>query len=162
MILTLPVTWEGPLGLAEVIARLTDGGMLPAYAGEDYGLYQIYGKHILAGPDTLLYVGRATQQTFSNRFRQHATWLKDEENVRIFVGRINLPVRHTSVGEWGLWEQDICLAERVMIYKYSPNYNSISIADPPDLDGFEEVILVHEGERYRLEERDVAPDDWSP
>ncbi len=43
--------------------------------GEDYGLYQIYGKHILCGKDTLLYIGEATEQTFSTRFKQHQHWL---------------------------------------------------------------------------------------
>ncbi|HEV2130237.1 MAG TPA: hypothetical protein VGR27_04015 [Longimicrobiaceae bacterium] len=155
------MTWEGPFGLEEVIARLTDGGGPPAYAGEDYGLYQIYGKHILAGSKSLLYVGRATRQTFSSRLRQHEEWLRNEEKVRIFVGRIDLPERHTAADEWVSWERDVCLAECVMIYKYSPHYNSVSIAEPPHLSPFEQVILVHEGERHRLKERDVAPDDWA-
>jgi hypothetical protein len=53
-LVTLTVTWSGPFQLDEVIKDFNDGRKSPSYEGPDYGLYQIYGKHILAGSDTLL------------------------------------------------------------------------------------------------------------
>lgn len=160
MTLTIPVLWEGPYKPDEVVRQLNHGGAPPNYAGEDYGIYQVYGLHILSGRDTLLYIGRATEQTFADRFRQHARWLSAEEGVSVYVGRVYAPERHTSVDHWNTWVRDVCLAECVMIYKYSPNYNSVSVSEPPNLQGFEQVVVAHEGPRHRLHAQDTAPDDW--
>ena len=54
---TVRVEWEGPLSL-DAVKALDD---------DDCGLYQIYGRHIIFGDDSLLYIGM-TQQTFSHRF----------------------------------------------------------------------------------------------
>ncbi|MDQ3523354.1 MAG: hypothetical protein M3434_13645 [Gemmatimonadota bacterium] len=89
--LELPIVWIGPYTPEQVIHDLNDGGSAPAYAGEDYGLYQIYGAHILGDTNSLLYIGKATQQTFSARFQQHRTWLQHEDAVQIYVGRIHVP-----------------------------------------------------------------------
>ena len=78
-ITTLAFNWEGPFKPGQVISQLTDAGKPPDYDGNDYGLYQIYGRHLISGPDALLYIGEATQQTFSARLRQHQSWLVDEE-----------------------------------------------------------------------------------
>jgi len=56
------IEWSGSFSLESVIEKMNNAGSLPDYEGEDYGLYQIYGKHILCGPDTLLYIGEATEQ----------------------------------------------------------------------------------------------------
>ena len=76
---TVRVQWEGPLSLDEV-KELDD-------EDEDCGLYQIYGRHIIFGDNSLLYVGM-TQQTFSHRFAEHAGWLEEEEGLSFYVGRI--------------------------------------------------------------------------
>ena len=143
-------------------SQLSDGGRSPDYDGDDYGLYQIYGKHILAGPNSLLYVGQATEQTFAGRFRQHQQWLKNEyPGIYVHVGRLYMPERHVwANGGWGPWAPDVQLAERILIYKYSPHYNSFAIAEAPDLLGFTRVFIEHSGSRGRLEATDVAPRDW--
>lgn len=51
------IEWEGPYSLEEVITKMVDGGKNPDWDGNDYGLYQIYGRHILSGKNTLLYIG---------------------------------------------------------------------------------------------------------
>jgi hypothetical protein len=160
MVLQLPISWDGPYTLREVIKKLTDLGEHPDYDGEDYGLYQIYGKHILGDPKALLYVGSAIEQTFSARFRQHESWLIHEDLVRIYVGRIYSPRRHTARNDWATWKADVLLAERAMIYKYSPHYNSNSITERPLLNAYKKLVLVHSGQRNRLHKRDVVPDDW--
>src|SRR2546428_8743247 len=122
-LVTLTVTWSGPFQLDEVIKDFNDGGKSPSYEGPDYGLYQIYGKHILAGSDTLLYIGRNTQQTFSARFSAHREWIEKEEEIQIYLGRIYDRERHLPVNDWEVWVRDVQIAECLLIYKYSPNYN---------------------------------------
>ena len=46
---TIHLIWEGPLTVETAKS---------ANSGSDKGVYQIYGTHIISGPDTLLYVGR--------------------------------------------------------------------------------------------------------
>ena len=38
---------------------------------EDYGIYQVTGYHPVFGDDSLLYIGKAQDQTFGERFEQH-------------------------------------------------------------------------------------------
>jgi len=147
-ILNLEIEWSGPHTLEYVIANMTRGGKKPDYDGKDYGLYQIYGRHILAGENTLLYVGKAIRQKFSTRFIQHKKWLEREENVvNIYLGRAYKQKRHT-------WEEDLTVAEKIMIYKYSPNYNSSNICNQPKINSFKNIILCHKGKKNRLEKVD--------
>lgn len=158
---TLAVEWSGPFTLETVLSEFTDGGKPPEYNGRDYGLYQIYGKHILNGSDTLLYVGKAIQQTFSSRFYGHREWLLREEQISIYLGRIYDTARHTPgpSNDWSIWARDVSMAECILIYKYSPNYNSVSISEVPSLSPYRKVILEHSRQRHRLQSRDTAPDD---
>lgn len=158
--LELEVIWSGPFSWEDVIARFNDGGRVPDYDGEDYGLYQIYGRHLLCGSDTLLYIGQATEQTFATRFRQHAHWLTREENIHVYLGRVYDPNRHSAADNFNGWAVDIRFAECLLIYKYSPNYNASAIADPPMLGTFERVDIIHKGRRHKLRSRDSAPADW--
>ena len=54
------IEWEGPFSVDDVIAKLDNK--------DDYGLYQIYGKHIIFGENSLLYIGM-TDKTFSNKLK---------------------------------------------------------------------------------------------
>ena len=72
------IEWEGPFSIEEVL-ELDD-------RNKDYGLYQIYGHHIVYGKDSLLYIGQPGN-TFSQRFNEHLVWLEEEEGVFIYVGR---------------------------------------------------------------------------
>lgn len=160
MTYSIRIKWTGPFSVERVIKEMGKGGQRPDWDGEDYGLYQIYGKHILCGKDTLLYIGEATEQTFSTRFKQHnKDWLCNEENIRVYLGRIYNPQRHSKKDNWYSWKEDVVLAERILIYKYSPNYNNTNISDSPVL-GFEKVRLIHKGKRHKLRSRDDAPKDY--
>ena len=67
---TININWEGPLNMEDVIARKNNGGNgADGWAGCDSGVYQIYGPHILHRDGTLLYVGKAPNQTFSERLK---------------------------------------------------------------------------------------------
>jgi hypothetical protein len=158
--LRLSIKWSGPYELEHVVKTFTDGGVAPDYDGEDYGLYQIYGRHILGDRNALLYIGSAADQTFSARFAQHKRWLINEWRVHVYLGRIYSPRRHKLADAWASWSEDILLAERIMVYKYSPHYNSASITNRPLLSNLKRVELVHVGDRGRLRRRDIAPDDW--
>jgi len=50
-------------------------------------------------------------------------------------------------------------AEKLLIYKYSPNYNTKNIYDKPRLP-FKVITLKHLGDRHRLRPKDVAPEDY--
>lgn len=160
----IKIEWDGPFTLNEVIGKLVDGGGKENnWDGKDYGIYQIYGKHILYGENTLLYVGIATKQTFSQRFNQHETWLlkdQSEEHIKIYVGRIYDPKKHREENNWESWEKDIEVAEKIIIYKYSPNYNSRELSDAPVLSPHKNISLVHLGKKGRLKAEDNAPDDF--
>ena len=158
----IKIEWEGPFSAKEVIEGMDDEGNPPDYDGEDYGLYQIYGKHILCGSDTLLYIGKATKQTFSRRFNDHKKWwLDDEEDIQVYLGRIYNPKRHSEKDNWKSWETDVSLSENILIYKYSPNYNNTGIGDKPSLSPFRKAMLIHKGKRHKLEKEDNAPEDYS-
>jgi hypothetical protein len=159
----IKIEWEGPFSINKVIKDRVDGGKKPDWDGEDYGLYQIYGKHILykKDKDTLLYVGKTIKQTFSRRIKQHKKWgLDNELGIKIYVGRIYDLNKHTKKDGWESWERDVGLAEKILIYKYSPNYNSRALANQPKLDPFKKIHLVHIGKRYKLKPTDEAPKDF--
>lgn len=157
--LELNITWTGPFTPEHVVAQFNDEGAPPTYDGEDYGLYQVYGRHILGDEDALLYVGRATDQTFAGRFRKHRDWLRYEWPVRVYLGRVYDPERHKTQ-QPSRWREDVCIAECALIYKYSPHYNSASVSEEPSLGCYETVRLIHGGDRSRLQEHDVFPADW--
>lgn len=159
----ITIEWEGPFTLANVIKKYDDGGEYPQYDGKDYGLYQIYGRHILDDPKalsykSLLYLGEATEQTFASRFRGHKrSWLEHEwkESISIHVGRFKVPYRTDKA-----WMSDVLLAERILIYTYSPHYNSSSISVRPKLAGHKKVVIAHKGNLGQLRRKDVVPKDW--
>lgn len=159
---TITIDWDGLFTLDEVREKLDDAGNPPSWNGKDYGLYQIYGRHILDSHNSnsyrsLLYIGEATEQTFARRFREHEKWLKHEweEFIRIRVGRFNGEYPNNRE-----WKRDVLLAERILIYTYSPHYNSSAISNCPRLAGHPRVEVIHRGKRGRLEEIDVVPDKW--
>ena len=121
---SVTVEWEGSLSIDEVL-ELDN-------AGEDFGIYQIYGTHIIFGKKSLLYIGqtykRETVRTFSQRFYEHVGWLKEEEDVRIHVGRIvkvdQILKRDMSAGDLRKIIKD---TEALTIKWHSPPYNSSNI-----------------------------------
>lgn len=157
----IEIEWEGPYSLDTIIEKMKDAGNSQDWSGNDYGLYQIYGNHILCGKATLLYVGKAVEQTFSQRFSQHKKdWLNKEQDIEIYLGRAKENEAYSKADNWKAWEEDIGIAELVLIYKYSPNYNSACLGDLPKIYPYEEVQLVHLGNRNKIHEADSAPKDY--
>lgn len=74
------------------------------------------------GSDVLLYIGRAERQTFGPRLPQEQWWLDhhDAGRLRIYIGRI--AGKFTPSDE--IWNLQIILAERPLIFSHSPAYNT--------------------------------------
>jgi hypothetical protein len=90
---------------------------------DDYGLYQVYAQHVVFGPGALVYIGKAVDQTFGRRFKQHKRWLDDANGVTIRIGQPN-DEDYDSDSDWSKCVHDI---EALTIHWHSPPYNSKSI-----------------------------------
>jgi hypothetical protein len=116
----LRLVWEGPLTYREVIGKA---------ANTDYGLYQIYAHHTVFGPNSLVYIGKAEQQTFAVRFTQHwENWLTNEREATIYLGRVWWEDRRQD-DEWAEWAQLVSDAEKLLIHWHTPPYNSQFITE---------------------------------
>jgi hypothetical protein len=87
----------------------------------DYGVYQIYGGHPVYGSSAILYIGRAVDQRFGVRIQQEEAWAynRDAQRVEVYVGRLS----GQNALDYGDWDNDIILAERLLIYAHLPPYN---------------------------------------
>ncbi len=133
------VEWEGRFSIKEVL-KLND-------QDDDYGLYQIYGRHIIFGANSLLYIGKAEAVTFSQRFNQHCSeWLLEETGVSIRVGRIVSEDYDDDPPDWPDWRKVLRDAEALTIYWHSPPYNSTNINDYKG----QHLKVVNKGERGAL------------
>lgn len=106
--LLISIMWKGPLTYKgkeeEELSK-----------NKDKGIYQIYGYHLVFGPNSLLYIGKTEKQTFSKRLSQHE-WIEQEQGIRIYLGRVSL-----IEGKDG---DAIDTAEELLIYVHQPPYNS--------------------------------------
>ena len=116
---SVTIEWEGSFCLDYVIDELN--------GRDDYGLYQIYGHHIVYGSNSLLYIGKAEGLTFSQRFSQHRKWLSDEEGVSIRIGRVAIDDYAYDPPACSDWREVLRDAEALTIYWHSPAYNSSNI-----------------------------------
>lgn len=138
-ITVIHVQWDGPFALEQIL-QLNDD--------HDYGVYQVYGSHPIYGSDVLLYIGKASQQTFAVRLRQEQ-WLynQDGRNIRYYVGR--LAAERTP--EDKEWHQQINSVEALLIHSHWPAGNSQYIqslgADGPQL---AKIHLLNWGQRRSL------------
>jgi hypothetical protein len=107
------IEWKGPHRFKAVRA-LT--------GPKDYGVYQIYGGHPVYGNSALLYIGLAAAQQFGVRIRQEQQWLdnRDAGRVEVYVGRLSGSKTPTDK----IWDKQIRLAERLLIYAHSPPHNT--------------------------------------
>jgi len=106
------VDWDGPISLEQARKR-TDT--------TDYGVYQIYGGHPVYGSGALIYIGCAVRQHFGERLKQEQDWEynRDAQRVEIYLGRLS--GKHSK--DYEDWDNDIVLAERLLIYAHLPPYN---------------------------------------
>jgi hypothetical protein len=135
------IDWEGPFTLDELNLLTNDS--------HDYGIYQIYGKHIVYGKDVLLYIGKADQQTIGKRVSQE-NWgnTNDSKHLKIYVGRL----AGESIPDEEIWSKEIELAEKLLINVHKPAYNSKSLTSIPDSE-LQDVHILNWGAH-----RDLLPE----
>ena len=107
------VQWDGPFSL-EQVSELNN-------EDHDYGVYQVYGSHPIYGSDVLLYIGKASQQTFATRLRQEP-WLynQDARNIRYYVGRLAAEQTPKETE----WDRQIGMVEALLVHSHWPARNS--------------------------------------
>lgn len=129
---------SGPFTLNE-LNLLTDDS-------HDYGIYQIYGKHLVYGKDALLYIGKADQQTIGKRVSQENWWnTNDSKHLKIYAGR------HAGKGtlEEEIWSKEIDLAEKLLISVHKPAYNSKSLSLLQDAE-LQDIHILNWGDHRNL------------
>lgn len=126
--MVIHIQWEGPVTLYN-ISQLND-------SVQDYGVYQVYGHHPIYGPNSLLYIGQAKQQTFFQRLSQEP-WELEERDFIFFVGRL----ADTKQPSNDVWDKRIDLAERMLIYAHSPAYNSSGLQSTPGKEFYDLHVL---------------------
>jgi hypothetical protein len=129
------IQWAGPFsweGKQKSDRPLTYESVSKLGGPTDYGVYQVYGCHVTYGVDTLLYIGKACEQTFAVRLRQESDWRfhGDLQRLSVYVGRLSGWNGTPSNAEW---EEHIDRAEKLLILAHKPAYNaqkSIDYSDP--------------------------------
>ena len=108
------IQWHGPFSFQDALGN-TD-------TTRDYGIYQVCGPHPAYGRDVLLYLGKASKQTFGRRLLQEGWegWQKDRGAVHVFLGRLH--GSETPVGP--TWNDMISRTERLLILAHRPAHNS--------------------------------------
>ena len=112
------IAWDGPFTPQEVQDFTND---------TDYGVYQLYGRHPVYGtlPGTLLYIGKASDNTFGHRIPNHPLEGWVGKTGQIFVGRL-ADEQQPGNAEWN---KLIAEAEKLLIYAHAPSWNSQCIND---------------------------------
>lgn len=136
LVLEIHVAWHGPCTLEHAL-RLN--------SPTDYGLYQYYGDHPVYGNGVLLYVGKASKQSFGRRLSQHNWHQWVSSPVELYVGRLC----GESAIDVNEWERRIDLAERLIVFSHRPAFNAANlnrIGAPPG----EDVRVLNWGRRKSL------------
>ncbi|MGB7911728.1 MAG: hypothetical protein WCF59_05835 [Desulfobaccales bacterium] len=152
------INWEGNFSVDEVIKDKS---------GEnDYGIYQIYGKHPIYGADSLLYIGIATDQRFSKRILEHKKdWLKDPDlrpvtvclgDVYRQLGKVYKESEDFSKEEW---KKATGQCEQLLIYALAPGYNSRNKQSINEVE-LRELHILNWGDHRNLFS-EISGDRWT-
>jgi len=68
--------------------------------------------------------------------------------------------QYTKENNWGIWYRDVDIAEAIIIFKYSPHYNSAGLTAYPNLYSYKKFNLIHTGNKAKLKASDHAPSDY--
>ena len=113
------VEWQGSLSVEDT--RNLDGP-------SDYGIYQLCGRHPVYRGNTLLYIGKAWNQTLGARVSQYSleNWVCG--TAAIHVGRLAFYGAQPTD-----WEERVNRVEALLIYSHAPAWNSQCINDYGDI-----------------------------
>ena len=123
--LTINIEWDGPFGIKDLKKFNSDN---------DHGFYQIYGSHPVYGSDILLYIGRASVQTFGiSIFQEGWGHHNNEYGLQVHLGRLltDKPLEKSQR------QKRIEQVFKLLVYFHSPAYNATHINN------------VHEDEQVR-------------
>lgn len=133
----IEINWTGPFTIGEVFNMHGD---------TDFGIYQIYGTHNILGPDTLVYIGKAFNQTFGSRMmNKDREWAKYEfHDFKFYLGKLGGKENVDDVQ----WTAFIDEAERILIDHCIPPFNSQinNLIDHLASD----IFILNYGKRHRL------------
>jgi hypothetical protein len=121
---------------------------------EEYGLYQIYSSHLIYGPNSLVYIGKAYDQPILKRLKSHNDYWFNEESdeVTVYIGKLiveRLQFELLSKEEIDkIWRKQVDDAEKLLIFNCAPAYNSNSIVDHRIEN--KDLILFNYGKRGQL------------
>ncbi|RSK44987.1 hypothetical protein [Bacillus canaveralius] len=137
----IQIDWRGPFTLDELNLLNDDS--------HDYGIYQVYGKHLVYGKDVLLYIGKADQQTIGKRVSQENWWdINDSQHLKVYAGRL----AGESTPDEEIWSKEIDLAEKLLINVHKPAYNSKSLSLISDA-ALQDIHILNWGDH-----RDLLPE----
>jgi hypothetical protein len=132
----------------------------------DCGIYQIYGNHPIYGSNSLLYIGIATDQSFSKRISAHKKdWLKDPDlgSVTIFLGdvykqrgKVYKESEDFSNEDWEIITKQ---CEQLLIYALGPVYNSQNKQSIQE-EELRELHILNWGDRGNLYP-EISGDRWT-
>ena len=110
------LNWSGPFSLKEA---------KEAQCSEALGLYQYVGMHHIYGPDSLLYLGKASANYIKYRLENRNLELYSSlpTTVYVLIGK----VRSDSPLSEEQLKLPIELAEELLIFSHSPPWNSQNI-----------------------------------
>jgi hypothetical protein len=133
------VHWTGPLNL-EQMSRFDWTN------DNSFGLYQVYGHHVVFGQGSLLYIGMARDQPFATRFAQHASWLADEQSISIHLGILAPEDYLQESPNWPDWKGLLADVEALTIHFHSPPLNARNISSYRG----QSLLVQNWGNRARL------------
>lgn len=154
----IEIVWSGPY---------TEENIIDLKSSSDYGLYQIYGTHQIFGTDSLLYIGKSSEQLFADRLNQHNNWLTLEQSKTvIYVGKLG---SSSDIISDDAWNYEINIAEKLLVYHCSPPYNSQFI-NSVNYSTDENIVVLNFGLRQKLPfqvstlaaKAYKANNDWKP
>lgn len=112
---TINIEWDGPFQIDDVKKFNSES---------DHGFYQVYGSHPVYGSNTLLYIGRASIQTFGTSvFQEGWGYHNNEYGLQIHLGRL------LTNGPLKIKQRQTLIEEvfRLLVYAHSPAYNATHI-----------------------------------
>lgn len=111
----------------------------------DYGLYQISGDHPIYGSNALLYLGKASEQCFGTRLKQHNLVDWSHGPISVYLGRVS----GKSTPNDERWSFEIDTAERMLIFSHGSAWNTSSISDP-GINNIANWYVMNWGQRKHL------------
>ncbi|MEM7344876.1 MAG: hypothetical protein AAF485_11590, partial [Chloroflexota bacterium] len=134
----IKIQWQGPYTLEEI---------KELKKSLNRGVYQVYGPHTIFGPDSLLYVGKASKKSFAKVISKKLDtfpWMS-APSTRFYVGKVGLA--GTKIVSQERWVELIDMAERLITCHVAPPYNTDHLTDYGDI---KRTIVLNYGTHHQL------------